>query len=184
MSDSDEELMIKVRNGDHNAFQLLVSRHVSAISNFIGRMMPGAAEVEDIVQETFFKLWLQNDKWHPDKASLSTWLYAISRNLCIDYFRKHQRMEYGVLEEQEEAANPGNQPETKLDSMVTAERVRMSISSLPERQRTALILCHYQGLSNHQAAHILDISVEALESLLVRARRKLKSLLIKSRESE
>lgn len=177
MSESDEELVSRISKGDEEAFRLLVSRYFQKICGFIGRMMSGAAETEDIVQESFFRLWRYPNRWQPEKASLSTWLHRIAHNLCIDYLRKQSRMDYQTDNTEIVTTDTHPSLEADITKLELAERVKLLIGSLPERQRTALILCHYQGLSNKEAAQILDISVDALESLMARARRKLKSLL-------
>lgn len=181
MSDTDEELMVKFKAGDANAFQLLVSRHAASISYFVGRMMPHAIAVEDaedILQETFFRLWQHRHRWKPKKSSLSTWLHTISRNLCIDHLRKYQKLDDETFDDKETGGSDDDQMAARMETMEVTERIKTSIAALPERQRTALILCHYQGLSNREAADVLDISIDALESLLARARRKLKSQLL------
>jgi RNA polymerase sigma-70 factor (ECF subfamily) len=112
-------------------------------------------------------------------AKLSTWLHNIAHNLCIDYFRKHKRLvPWTEDSDKSEDNQPGGiEPDMAFLSRIDADNVKRSITALPERQRSAILLCHYQGLSNKDAALILDVSVDALESLLARGRKKLRALL-------
>jgi RNA polymerase sigma-70 factor (ECF subfamily) len=138
-------------------------------------MLGDAAQAEDVVQETFLRLWSRADRFRPEKAKLSTWLHNIAHNLCIDGFRSAKRMTY--TDTPDDLAREGDDPQTRRSEAERAARVRDAIAALPERQRSALLLCHYQGLSNRDAAEILDVSVDALESLLSRGRRTLRQQL-------
>ena len=127
---------------------------------------------DDVVQETFLRLWSRAASYNSATARLTTWLHNIAHNLCVDSFRRDARITYTDNDEVEPA--PGHGPEASHEAVQRSAQVRRALAGLPERQRSALLLCHYQGLSNRDAAAILDVSVEALESLLARARRKLK----------
>jgi RNA polymerase sigma-70 factor (ECF subfamily) len=125
-----------------------------------------------VVQETFLRLWSEARRFSPERARLTTWLHNIAHNLCIDVLRREKRLQPDENHDDAPAdiASPGD----VRDGERREALLRQAISALPERQRSALVLCHYQGLSNRQAAGILDVHVEALESLLARARRTLK----------
>ena len=86
---TDEELMRAVCNGEQFAYQTIVKQHLKSISHYAFRILGNQKDTEDITQETFLKLWINAEKWHPEKAKLSTWLHRIAHNLCIDYIRKH-----------------------------------------------------------------------------------------------
>lgn len=143
--------------------------------------------MEDIRQETLLRLWTQADRWRPEIAALSTWLHRIAHNLCIDHLRRTSRLvgepEDGEIESLTHGSSDadrdagGTDPHHALGQHRLGDQLREALATLPERQRSALILCHYQGLSNRDAAEVLDVSVDALESLLARARRKLRLLL-------
>lgn len=137
-------------------------------------MTGSLSDSEDIVQEVFLRLWLQAGKYDPAKAGLTTWLHNIAHNLCIDVFRKQSRV--NLTAEFDETPG-GDEPETAMSEKSVATQVSKALAGLPERQRSALILSYYQGLSNSETAHILDLSVTALESLMARARRGLKQAL-------
>ena len=132
------------------------------------------AEAEDIAQEVFLRLWTRAGQYDPAAARLSTWLHNIAYNLCIDHFRKHSRI---VDEPPDDDIPGGEEPDAALVSSLASNDVREGLMKLPERQRSAIIMCHYQGLSNKDAAHVLDLSVDALESLMARGRRNLKAAL-------
>ena len=105
---------------------------------------------------------------------MSTWLHRITHNLCIDYLRKDKSSISSEYEDEHEGSDrPADAPE-KTQQL---EALRQALEGLPERQRTAIVLSHYQGFSNKEVALIMDISVDALESILARARRSLKAQL-------
>jgi len=174
LSLTDEELVSRIRDRDPAAFQIVVETHFQAIAAYTNRMLADPSEAEDIVQEVFIRLWTRADNWQSGKARLSTWLHSIAHNLCIDHFRKHKRV---VGSEMLPETIGGEEPEQNLTAETNSQHIRTAISSLPERQRSALVLCHYQGLSNKEAALIMEVSTEALESLLARGRRSLRDKL-------
>jgi RNA polymerase sigma-70 factor (ECF subfamily) len=136
-------------------------------------MMNSGPETEDITQEVFLRLWTQAGRFNPTTARLSTWLHKIAHNLCIDFLRKQGRL----TEEFPEEPEASDEPDAQLLASRSANDTREALSGLPERQRSAIIMSHYQGLSNKETAEILSVSVDALESLLVRARRTLRNTL-------
>lgn len=171
----DETDLIKQSvSGDESAYQLLLEKHLPSLSNYVMRMTANSAEADDIIQETFIRLWSLGSRFNPEKARLTTWLHNIAHNLCIDHFRKHKRMA-GDLVERNDPEVAG--PEETLHQQGLIKNVQEAMMSIPERQRSAIIMCHYQGLSNKDAALILDVSVDALESLMARGRKKLRKLL-------
>ncbi len=148
------------------------------------RMLGRADAAEDATQETFLRLWRNAGRWRPRGARFETWLYRVAMNHCLDLLRKAKR-------EAPEEAVPGG-IEARMDGAdrqdeeyFQAERraaIDAALGQLPPRQRLALTLCHYQELSNIEAAEIMEISVDALESLLARGRRTLKKKLAPLRE--
>lgn len=174
---TDEELMQAVCRGDRSAYQTLVKQHLKAISHYAYRLLGNRKDTEDITQEVFLRLWTGAQKWQPEKSRLTTWLHRITHNLCIDYLRKQGRMQTRDTFE-DEPADPPHQNEEAADESNDATRLlREALDSLPENQRSALTLCHYQGFSNKEAAAIMNISVKALESSIARAKRSLRERL-------
>ncbi|MDX1491465.1 MAG: sigma-70 family RNA polymerase sigma factor [Pseudohongiellaceae bacterium] len=177
----ENELMRAIADGDNTAYCNAVRQHIKPISHYAFRMLGNSKDTEDITQETFLRLWTHADKWNPEKASLTTWLHRIAHNLCIDYLRKDKSSQSDDIDDADW------QDISTTDNSDEQERVKdlnRAIAALPERQRSALLLCQYQGFSNKQTAQILDISVDALESILARARRSLKQQLIDHAQSK
>src|SRR5690606_21973682 len=139
------------------------------------RMLGSRAEAEEVAQEVFLRVWQQAGAWRAtDGARLSTWLHRVAVNLCLDRLRR--RRETG-LEAAAEVAAADPHPGANLQRRAVADRVAAALASLPDRQRTAIVLCHYQELGNIEAAAVMEIGVEALESLLARGRRGLRERL-------
>lgn len=131
-------------------------------------------EAEDVAQETFVRIWKQAPHWKEGEARFDTWIHRVALNLCYDRLRG--RREDPVAEPPDEA-DPQASPDLQLDERVRDERVRAALAALPARQREALVLNYYQELSNIEAAALMGITVDALESLLARARRSLRAQL-------
>lgn len=173
--------------------------HLSGINRYTVRMIGNASNAEDITQEVFLRLWTRADSYKPEASKLSTWLHNIAHNLCIDYFRKNNRFiqDSSEIYETEEslhltsvsgrphgiATSGRDEPEHELAKKNRDHDVKKALMTLPERQRSAIIMCHYQGVSNKDAAHIMEVSVDALESLLSRGRSKLRKLLTEDGKS-
>lgn len=169
----DAELMQKIAAGDTHAFDMLVRRHLPRAVRTARHILGSDAEAEDVAQESFLRLWKHAPDWKPSDeagALFSTWLYRIILNLCIDLKRKRQ---LSSIEDIPEPADHKDNAETSLQRRQQSARVQKSIAALPARQRAAFVLCFYEERSNKEAAAILGVSVKAVESLLVRARKQL-----------
>lgn len=170
-ADEDDELVARVATGEGAACRRLLDRHLGRIVGFAARVLGDGAEAEDVAQETFLALWRHATGWRAGEARLGTWLHRVARNACIDRLRR--RREVG-LEAAGDPPDPEADPGADLDRADVARIVGQAIARLPERQRIALVLAHYQDLGNIEAAAVMEVSVEALESLLARARRGLR----------
>ena len=170
---SDEALMILVAEGDERAFRRLAARHTAPSLRLAGRMTGSVAEAEDVVQEALLRVWRAAGQWQPT-AAFRTWLYRIVVNLCID---RSRRPSFAPLDAAGDPADPAPGPAAVLEKTRTARQVASAVAELPERQRIALVLTYYENLGNEETARILGTSVGGIESLLVRARRSLKSSL-------
>ena len=169
--DPDTDLVARVGKGDRTAAQALMARHLPTMLALARRMLAGQAEAEDCVQEAFLKLWTHAARWQPGKAKFETWLYRVTLNQCYDRLRKKP------AEPLDAAANVpdgADGPDRGLENAALQTEVSAALAQLPERQRAAILLCHHQERGNIEAADILGISVEALESLLARGRRTLR----------
>lgn len=166
--------MARVKNRDREAFAVLVDRHLDSIHMFNYRLTRSAEDAQDLAQETFLRVWTKANTWKPGRVKFGTWLHRIAHNLCIDLHRRKRDVDDVDVETLD-----GDGP--ALDQGPANERLRgaldRALGDLPERQRTALLLCHRRNMSNREAAEVLEISVDALESLLSRARRTLKATL-------
>ena len=170
----DDELMQRIQQQDQQAFAMLVDHYLSTLHGFAQRMLGNPTEADDIVQEAFLRIWQKSTQWHPQSAQLSTWLHRIVYNLCIDYYRC-QKGEYVDIEALD---LPDSHQPTEYRQQEDVEiQVKAALQQLPETQRSAIILCHYQEMSNREAAAVLGISVAALESLMARGRRTLRKVL-------
>lgn len=172
---SDEILVAAVVAGDRQAFAVLMRRHGSLILATAQRLMANPADADEVAQETFLRLWRHAEAYRAEGgARLSTWLYRIATNLCLDRLRK--RSETAVAEVPEtEDPTPG-----ALDQLCQARQasvVNQAVARLPDRQRQAVELCYYQGLTAASAAEQLGLSLKATEALLVRGRRRLRDWL-------
>jgi len=172
--DPDTELVERVGRGDPAAVQALMARKLSRILALARRMLSDPVEAEDVAQEVFVRAWRQAKTWKPGAGKFDTWMHRVALNLCYDRLRRRRE---DVTAEPPEQIDPAPSAEAALVAAAVNGRVRAAVDALPERQRTALILCHYQELSNIEAAELLGISIEAVESLLSRARRALKMAL-------
>jgi RNA polymerase sigma factor (sigma-70 family) len=173
-ADPDDELVRRAGLGDAAAVQALVARKLRRVLALAERMLGDASEAEDVAQETFFKVWRNAPRWRPGAAKFDTWLHRVTLNLCYDRLRRRREK---PTADPPDTPDPGPGPDRGLMAAAVGERVRVAMQALPPRQREAIVLCHYQELGNIEAAELMGISVEALESLLSRARRSLRATL-------
>jgi len=167
---ADQELMERVSRGDAVAFQILVDSGLSRILAVARRMLGDDMEAEDVAQDVFLRLWRQADKWDGGRAKVSTWLYRVTVNSCIDRLRARRE---DTVKELPELAHQATQVQA-MEEEDLQRYMDEALQALPERQRTALVLFHYEDLSMSAVSEIMDASVEAVESLLGRGRRALK----------
>ncbi|MEO0411483.1 MAG: sigma-70 family RNA polymerase sigma factor [Pseudomonadota bacterium] len=175
----DEALAEQVQSGDQAAFAALAHRYGPKLAAFAGKVLLDQTIGEDVVQDAFLKFWQQPGRYDPAKAGFSTWMHKVVFNRCLDHKR---RRGFAPLED---APQQIDMAALAPDVMAANERdraVQAAINTLPERQRAALLLCHIDGVSNQDAADILDVKLKALESLLSRARASLRSALMPMKE--
>lgn len=170
----DDELMRLSGLGDRDAFRRLVERYAKRAGGMAGRMTGNRSDAEEIVQEALLRTWLKAPDWRTEAesgAKFATWFYRVVVNLAIDRRRKPMASPLDVASE---IADPAPSAFDRTSQAETARKVAVAVAALPDRQRVALTLCHYQGMTNIEAAAVLELSIGALESLLVRARRTLR----------
>ena len=174
MLDPDADLVARVGRGDRAAAETLMARHIAKMLALARRMLSDPAEAEDAVQDAFIQLWTHAARWEPGRAKIGTWLYRVTLNKCYDRLRRRPTAR---LEEAAEIADAAPGPDAELQNAAVSAAIEAALAGLPERQRAAIQLCHFQGCGNIEAADILGVSVEALESLLARGRRALRGKL-------
>ena len=171
VDDPDLALLRAAGLGDQSAALQLVRTHAPALQRLAWRMLGDEHEAQDVVQESCLRLWRVAGEWRPGEARISTWLHTVAMNLSRDRLRR--RRETYPVESFEWLAGEDS-PEQDIERDRRSARVQQALTQLPERQREALILSHFEGYSQSEAASVMGVSVEALESLLSRARRSLR----------
>jgi RNA polymerase sigma factor (sigma-70 family) len=172
--DPDQDLVRRVGRGDPAAVQALIARKLPRLLALAQRMLNDPVEAEDVAQEALLRAWKQAPRWVPGKARFDTWLHRVALNLCYDRLRRRRER---PTEAPPEQIYEGPAPDRGLEARDVGRRVDAALAALPDRQREAVVLCHHQGLGNIEAAAAMEISVEALESLLSRGRRALRTAL-------
>lgn len=173
-ADPDEVLLERIGQGDSAAVSVLVSRKLPRLLSLARRILGDPVEAEDVAQETLVRTWKQARDWVPGRARIDTWMHRVALNLCYDRLRRRKdQVSTDDVEIVDTAAGPG----ARIEQVQSAAALQTALNALPERQRVAITLCYYQELSNIEAAALMTVSVEALESLLSRARRSLRAKL-------
>jgi RNA polymerase sigma-70 factor (ECF subfamily) len=172
--DPDHDLIARVAKGEPAAVRAMVARKLPRLLSLATRMLGDRGDAEDVAQEAFLRVWRQAGRWRPGTARFDTWLHRVTLNLCYDRLRRRREVPSIAVPER---ADPAAGADQAMIEQARDARLAAAIAGLPERQRAALMLQYYEGLSNIEAAAAMEIGVEALESLLSRARRTLKDRL-------
>ncbi len=169
----DETLLVLYANGDPEAARVLTARLVPRVLGYATRLLADRAEAEDVTQEAMLRLWKIAPDWRAGEAQVTTWLYRVVTNLCTDLRRARVRRAGVGLDD---APEPAAEALSAVASMIEADRMAAltrALAQLPERQRQAVVLRHIEGLSNPDIGLIMDLGVEAVESLTARGKRAL-----------
>lgn len=177
---SDEALLVAFGNGDRAAAQALTARLSPRVLGYSARMLGDRAEAEDVTQEAMLRLWRQAPDWRQGEAQVSTWLFRVTANLCTDRLRKRKHRGE-ALDTVAEPEDPAPGVEASMQTRVRADALEAALMDLPERQRQAVVLRHLEGFSNPEIAEVMDIGVEAVESLTARGKRALAARLAPKR---
>jgi RNA polymerase sigma-70 factor (ECF subfamily) len=170
---TDEDLMLRSAEGDMDAFEELVRRHEQTALNVAYRFLGDRDLAEDTAQDAFLKILSRAGSYRPT-AQFTTYLYNVVWHLCVDLYRRKR------ADSLERFGEPGGGTAEPMDGLLADERqtrVRDAVDTLPPRQRMALVLKHFEGMSYDEVAEVLECSPTAVDSLLIRARRKLKDTL-------
>lgn len=171
--DSDEALMARIARGDERAYRVLARRHLPAMLGLARRILGNAADAEDVAQEAMLRVWTHAPRWQP-LAALRTWLTRVVVNLCFD---RKRRAPWVALEAAGELVDPAPGAAERSETEERDRRLAAAVAGLPARQRSAIVLTYGDGMSNAQVAEILDTTVSAVETLLVRGKQNLRRAL-------
>jgi RNA polymerase sigma factor (sigma-70 family) len=175
-AEADAALLAAYAKGDLAAARTLTARHAGRCLALARRMLSDPAEAEDVTQEAMLRLWRIAPEWRPGEARISTWLWRVTANLCTDRLRR-RRGGTADLDAIPEPADGAPSVQARLEAEERRAAVLAAIAALPERQRRAVEMRHLDELSNIEIAEVMETSVEAVESLLARARRALAAAL-------
>jgi RNA polymerase sigma-70 factor (ECF subfamily) len=170
----DDALIAAYAAGDMAAARALAHRLAPRLIATATRLLGDRTEAEDVAQETMLRLWRLAPDWRPGAAQPATWAHRVAVNLCIDRLRRRPSR---PLEEAEEVEDPSPPPLAALEAADRAAALAAALAGLPDRQRIAISLRHFEERSNPEIAESLGVSVEAVESLLARGRRALARVL-------
>lgn len=188
---TDEELIARFQDGDAYAFDLLVKRYKDPLLNFIYRFVGDMVEAEDIVQETFFRVY-KNKHYYKEVAKFSTWIYTIAGNLAKTELRRRKRRKiFSIhketpLEKELELPDLESDPEKEVNTTVTEKIIHDAIAKLPEKFREVIVLRDIQGFSYEDISGIIKVPLGTVKSRVNRARLKLQedlSFLLKDLET-
>lgn len=175
---SDEALMVLYANGDRHAALALTRRVTPRVMAYAARLLSGdRAEAEDVAQETMLRLWRVAPEWRQGETKVTTWAYRVATNLCIDRQRSRSRKRQMALDDAPEVADGSVGAEGRLQEAGRMAALEAALAELPDRQRQAVVLRHLEGMTNPEIAAIMEIGVEAVESLTARGKRSLTAIL-------
>ena len=179
----DEALLVLYANGDRAAARLLTLRLAPRALGYAARILSDRAEAEDVAQEAMLRLWRVAPEWRQGEAQVSTWLYRVVTNLCTDRLRARQRRgPQGAAEEMDAVADAAPGVEARMMGADRMAALDEALAALPERQRMAVVLRHIEEMTNPEIAAVMEIGVEAVESLVARGKRALAARLAGRRE--
>ncbi|QLQ19676.1 MAG: RNA polymerase sigma factor [Exiguobacterium profundum] len=179
----DEALLVLYANGDRAAARMLTLRLAPRALGYAARILSDRAEAEDVAQEAMLRLWRVAPQWRQGEARVSTWLYRVVTNLCTDRLRARQRRgTQGGAEEMDAVADGGPGVEARMMGADRMAALDEALAALPERQRMAVVLRHIEEMTNPEIAAVMEIGVEAVESLVARGKRALAARLAGRRE--
>lgn len=179
----DEALLVLYANGDRDAARALTARLLPRVLGYAARLLGDRTEAEDVAQEAMIRLWRIAPDWRSGEAKVTSWLYRVVTNLCTDRQRSRRRRAADALDD---VAEPADGAPGVVAGMIEADRMaalQAALATLPDRQRQAVVLRHIEGLTNPEIAQVMEIGVEAVESLTARGKRALQAALA-GRQSE
>ena len=175
---SDEALMLRVKDGDHRSFEELLKRYERQLMNFVYRQLGDYDSSRDLVMETFLRIYRAASRYEP-RAKFSTYIYQVTRNVCINEYRKRELRKTDSLDEMDEAsgmqiASDDLNPAEELEQKERQSMVRRALAELTEDQRTIIVLAEYQDMPYDRIAEVMGCSVGTVKSRMHRARARIK----------
>jgi RNA polymerase sigma-70 factor (ECF subfamily) len=177
---ADTDLMLRVREGDNNSFELLLHRHRATVVNHLYRVVHNHAIAEELAQDVFVRVYRSRERYEPT-AKFTTWLFRITTNVALNWRRdtRRQMAELGIDELSSGVRNFEfrDQRPSIDENMIRdhkAKQVQAAIQSLPSKQLAAVLMHKYEGMDYAEIAEVLNCSVAALKSLLFRAYENLR----------
>lgn len=174
-ANDDDALMRRVAARDAQAFEILARRHGERPYRIAWRMLGDGTEAQDVAQEAMLRLWQNAGSWRGGGPGVAAWLTRVCTNLCLDRLRQRRPLSAGNVPERADEA-------PLADALIAGDQAREAViralDTLPERQRAAIVLTYYEDLANADAADMLEMNIKAFESLLLRARRALRAMLV------
>ena len=174
----DRELMQRIAEGNKFAFRTLLTRHLPRAHAIARRNLASEQDAEEAVQDAFNKVWVNAPSFDPERAKFSTWFYRIVVNCCTDLLRRKPPKQEALEEWEEILPDTTQNQENAAMQQQEQKEIQRAVQSLPENQRMAVVLCYFEEMTNPQAAEAMNLHIKALEGLLVRARKTLRTLLI------
>lgn len=181
--DPDTALMLRVKDGDREAFRALFEKYSASVARFAAGFVGATARAEELAQDVFLQVYRTRQRYEP-RAKFSTWLYTIAHNLCLNEVRRHDyksRVDLagGGAEDAQPPWDPPDAEAAEGESHAAQRelegRIARLVAELPEAQRTALILSRVEELRYQQIGEILSISEQAVKSLIFRATQRIKA---------
>jgi RNA polymerase sigma-70 factor (ECF subfamily) len=187
LRDPDIRLMLQVRGDEAGAFEELVERYQHRLIAVMAHLVGTTEEAEDLAQEVFLRVYRARKKYHP-KSKFSTWLFTIANNLALNSLRARQRKPVvplivhdsgplGPRPQEQLVPDPGTGPMQRVQKEELAERVRLALNTLNERQRMAVVLNKFEDMNYAEIAEVMGLTTKAVKSLLSRARMNLRAAL-------
>lgn len=178
--DEHAKLLQRYAQGDPAAARLLATQLTPRIFGHAMRVLSDGSEAEDVTQDALLRLWRIAPDWRTGEAKVATWLYRVVANLCTDRLRKRVQV---PLDDIAEPADPSASAELRLLDAARLDALQLALNTLPDRQRQAVVLRHIDGLANPEIAAILEVGIEAVESLTARGKRALAAALAGQRDA-
>jgi len=175
--ESDIELMLRTKAGDDSAYSELIRRHYKGVLNYVYRFTNLRENSEDLTQEVFLRVYRSAKQYKPE-AKFTTWLYKIATNVSLTYVKKKNKDKNVSLDEMNENTGEVEDPSVEIsDDIIYRNEMKnvifSAMESLPEREKVAIMLCKYEGLSYEETANVLECTVGAVKAYVHRGRMKL-----------